>query len=569
MLPYVSWVILRWLVWLLLLPLRFPFLLYGAARDRYRPATALELKVAGSLPDVSSSRGVFASPQLPFLPLLLALEHARRDPKLRTVLIRIDEPQFGLGKAEELRQGLAALRAAGKEVVVHADSLNLVSYWLSSCASRVVLSPAGALDVAGIASEFTLFKGLLDKAGVRAQLAARGRYKSMREAFAAEQMSDANREMLESLTADLYEQLVERVAEGRGIEPAQVRTALDSGPFRSSVAKGCGLVDELGYYDELRKGIDEHKPSRMLGLRRYLERRSRRWLPTRGPVVALVCVDGSIRTGEDGFGPRGRRATGSRRFVRSLKAIADNPRVEAIVLRVNSPGGSVLASDLMWHAIAQAKKHRPLVVSMVDVAASGGYYVSGVQGARIFANSPTLTGSIGVVGGKIEVAGLYEKLGIQRAVVKQGRFADFHRPASSWSTDELEKLEQEIDAHYDEFVEKMAQARGRTVEQIDAVAQGRVWTGAQAQGHALVDELGGLGAALGEVRGSLGLAVDAPIQLLIADRPGFWRALRARFDVAGHLSEQVHESLPGLLSDTLAFGHERVWARVPFELRWF
>lgn len=552
---------LRWLVWVLFLPVWFPWRLVQWGIRRAFPTTALRLRLAGKLADIAPTT-FFGGGGPSLLGVLLALDRAARDPKLESVFVTLDELQLGLGQAEELREALAKVRASGKRVILHADTLGLAGYWVALGASHIVLSPLGSLEVTGIASEFTLLKGLLDKLGIQARLAARGEYKSMREVFSADEVSPANREMLQSLVADLYAALCERIAQARQLPESVVRQTLDEGPFNAQAALENRWVDELAYRDDLQKHLEASGKPRTLSWERYLERASRRWTPLRPVAVALLEVQGNIHQGKDSVGMRGRRATGSRSFIEAAKRVAENPRIRGILLRVNSPGGSALASDLMWHALASARKGRPLRVSMGDVAASGGYYVSAVPEARLFANATTLTGSIGVVGGKWEAVELLDKLGIKRELVSKGRHAAFHSPSVPWGNEELAKLERELEHTYTDFVRKMADSRGQSYEQLEQVARGRVWTGAQALDRRLVDGRGGLLAALESLKAELGVAAEQPVLLERVTQTSRWRLLQARFSPEGQLSQL----LPDVCSDAVQLRSERLWCRLPFDI---
>ncbi len=564
--------LLRWLFWLVLFPIRLPFLTLRAVGARLRPCVALELRLHGTLPDVAAASGPFSPRQTPLISLLAALSLAEKDPKLRRVVVVIDEFTEGLGRAEELRAALSRVREGGKEVVVLADHLNLVGYWVAMGASRIVLAPSGTLDVVGIASQFTLLKGLLDKVGVSARLLAKGRYKSMREMFAEDEISDANREMLTALVDDLYRQLSQRLCDRTGLDAEGVRALVDRGPFRASEARDASLVDELAYPYDLRAEWLREKRGRRLSALRYLRYRRRSWLPNTAKKVAVLEVEGSIRMGKDNYGPNSKRGTGATSFLQAVERVEQDDDIAAILLRVNSPGGSALASDLMWHALGRARKERPLFVSMGNVAASGGYYVSGIKGARIFASPTTITGSIGVVGGKFEVTRLLDRLGITQELIAIGKNADFYQPTRDWTEEQLQQMQRDIDSHYEDFVAKMADGRGLSRDALHEVAQGRVWTGAMAQERRLVDELGGLNDALAALRRELGVAEDAPLECVVVDRPTFWKRVSSRFENHASSSFAPAEALGGALSllvEAQALRGERVWARLPFDIELF
>jgi protease-4 len=545
--------------------------LSGVLRWRLRRPRQLELVLSGSLPDLPALGGVrswlrrSSGPDL--VTTLQVLEAAARDPKVLGLVVKVEHLECGLGKAEELRTALSRFRQAGKNVILYADELGLAGYWLALGASSIRLAPTGSLNVSGVAMEFTLLEGALARVGLRAQLLARGKYKSMREMFTASQMSEANREMLTSLVGDLHQQLVDLVASARGKTPAEVAAAIAQGPFRAEEARALGLVDQLTYPDQLRDelGAEDGKVQHVASYRRLLARgRLRR---RRGTSVALLSVTGTIRSGHDRQGQNGPRATGHLSFQRAVRRAAKSERVRAIVLRVDSPGGSALASDLMWRELTLAAKKKPLFVSMANVAASGGYYTSAIDGVPVWANPNTLTGSIGVVGGKFEASGLLAKLGIGRETVSSGPHANYYSVTSPWSDEELAKVDRDIDAAYRDFVSKMADARHLPYEALERVAQGRVWTGRQAQGVSLVDHMGGLWDVEVALRERLELRTGAPIRWLGMSAPrGLWPRRDEDAELSARFTGWLGTRLPGLadvLDLALDLGGERLLALSP------
>lgn len=544
----------------------------GLLRWRRRRARVIELRLSGPLADLPVGGGLRSwlrrsgGPDL--AGTLGLLDTLARDPKLDIIVVRIEHLTCGLGRAEELRAALERCRAAGKSVIVHADELGLAGYWLALGASSIRLPPTGSLNVSGVAMEFTLLEGVLERAGVRAQLLARGKYKSMREMFTASSMSDENREMLTSLVSDLNTQLVQLCAAARKLPREAARAAIDSGPFRADEALEMGLIDATQYIDQLADevGVEDGKVQTVSAYRRAL-RRGRLWRP-RATQVALLGVTGNIRSGHDRQGPDGPRATGHLSFRRALRRAVESPKLRAIVLRVDSPGGSALASDLMWRELTLAAKKKPIFVSMVNVAASGGYYTSALPGVRVWANPTTLTGSIGVVGGKFEVSRLLSKLGIGRETIASGPRAGFHTVSEPWNPEELAKVDRDIEAAYRDFVSKMAEARGLSYEALERVAQGRVWTGSQALQASLVDALGGLWDVQTALREALSLGASAPIRWVQAGAPRGLRPRRGEDEGALSLAlgEWLRAHVPGV-SDVLELatdlGGERLFALSP------
>lgn len=560
----------RLLFALLLLPFR---VVIWALRRLYVAVwgySVLRLRIHGGLPDRRGSASLAGAlfrdrPGPALLDLLVALDRARRDGRIRVVLVELGHLSCGLARAEELRLSLVGVRDGGKRVLVYLEEAGLLEYSAALGGTDIVVPPSGSLNVTGVASEVTLFKGLLDRVGVRAWLSARGKYKSMRETFAEPAMTPANREMTQSLVSDLHDELVESVARARRLDVEKARAALDQGPFLADGARELGLIDRVQYLDEveadLKSSMRKYRPlelSSYLSLSSHLRGRGR---PAR---VALLEVRGHIKSGSSVPGEDGVRATGSRRFVETVKDVAEDPKVRAIVLRVDSPGGSALASDLMWRALSKAAEKKPIVVSMANVAASGGYFVSGIKGAKILSLSSTITGSIGVVGGKFDASGLYEKLGIKKELFAGGKRGGYFSGSRGFSPEELERLEADLDAHYRHFVTRMAEGRGKDSESIHAVAQGRVWTGRQALANGLVDEHGGLLAAFDGVRSALGLEPHAPLAVVSAS--GERRGFPVRLSWRG--SESL---LPNVLTTPFRlaeyFAGERALVLLPFEIR--
>ncbi|HVW30236.1 MAG TPA: signal peptide peptidase SppA [Polyangiaceae bacterium] len=558
--------LLLWLFGLPSLPIRALIWAYRRAYVRFRGYGALSLRIEGTVPDRHAAPSLLgllsddkAGPSL--LDLLAALERASRDPRIETVFVKLGPLHTGLARAQEISAVLRRVRDAGKRVVVHFEDGGLGAYIVALGASEIAMPPSGSLNVVGVASEVVFLKGLLDKVGLKAWMRARGKFKTARETLAESQMTPENREMTTAIVGDLYEQVVEAIAAGRRLDAATVRERLDRGPFLAAEALALGLVDRVDYAEDVEEELKAKAAKwRPLRLDAYL-RLSTHLVERRKPtVVALVEVTGTIKSGPSVPGRERARATGSRRFVKELRAIAEDPRVKAVVLRVDSPGGSALASDLMWRALTRVSK--PIVVSMADVAASGGYYVAGVRGASILASPATITGSIGVLSGKVEASGLYELLGVKKELVAAGKRAAFFSEARGFSEEDLAKLEADLDAHYALFLSRMAEGRGKTKEEIHAVAQGRVWTGRQALANGLVDEQGGLFDALMKVKSQLGLHANAPLALV---SPAPKRRFPFRFLFRGTASLLPSAALRPLELATDLAG-ERMLAMLPFEL---
>jgi protease-4 len=544
---------MRWLLLVLLAPFWLPrWLLHWALWRRSKRAT-LHVVLRGSLPDLPAPRGLLGLLRPASGPALIALLEglvaAAQDDRLSTLLVRIEELSCGLARAEEVRAALARVRAAGKQVIVHADELGLAAYWIALGASSIRLSPMGSLNVSGVAMDFTLLEGLLRRVGVRAQLLARGKYKSYRDVFTEPALTEATREVLTSLVADLSGQLTALVSSSRKQAPEAANEHIHRGPCRAEQARELGLIDRTQYWDELWEelGGEKDRVQSWAGYRKALHKR--RWLPRRQTQIGLLRISGNIRMGLDRHGASGPRASGHRSLARALRRMTRSARTRAIVLRVDSPGGSALASDLMWRELTRAAGKKPLFVSMVNSAASGGYYTSALAGVPVWAGPTTLTGSIGVVGGKFEVSELLAKLGVSSASITSGPHANFYSPLQPWQPEELAKLDQDLDALYRDFVGKMASGRGLSYEAVHAVAQGRVWTGRQARDVSLVDQLGGMHEVAAAVREKLGLAPEAGLRWTAAAPSTRWGVERE--SAAEELALRAAQSTLPELTDAL------------------
>ena len=450
-----------------------------------------------------------------------SLQKARRDPRITAVLLlpsTLDLPFWG--KVQELRDAIVDFRRSGKSVVAFLEYGGDREYYLASAADRVFLLPTSPLDLTGIASYEVFLRGALDKLGAYPDFVHVGAYKTAVNQFTEKGFTPEHREMTESLNRDLYEQLVRGIAEARKKTPDEVRRLLDEGPFTPEAARQAGLVDELAYLDQLDDRVAALKlnaQSRERIEEEDYRRVSLRSLGVGGSSrIAVLYASGVIASGSSTQDTVNGAVVGSDTMVEQLELIRDDDSIKAIVLRVDSPGGSSVASDVIWRELSitrDQKPSRPLIASMSDLAASGGYYIS-MPAQVIVAQPGTLTGSIGIFGGKVAIGDTLEKVGITTAVVQSGRNATLGSPFEPFTVEQREKLMTYMQSFYDGFVRKAAASRHRTPEQIHAVAQGRVWTGRQAREQGLVDELGGLDRAVAIAKERAGIPADEQVQLV-------------------------------------------------------
>jgi len=390
--------------------------------------------------------------------------------------------------------------------------------------------PSSPLSLDGIATYELFLRGTLDKIGAYPDLHHIGDYKTAVNTFTEKGYTPAHKEMDESLNLDLYEQLVRGIADARRKRDGDVRALLDQGPFLPEDAVRAGLVDDVKYEDQVEEALRAVKRT---GDRRIDSDDYARISPAslglnKGPRIAVIVASGAITTGKSGFDPINGAVVGSDTLIDYIRQARKDGSIRAIVVRVDSPGGSAAASDAIWRELNITKRERadrPIVASMSDLAASGGYYIA-MPAQVIVAQPSTLTGSIGIFGGKIVVGGVYEKLGARIQSTSIGKHAEMESPARPFNADELKKVEEQLQAFYDQFVEKVAEARRTTPEKIDQIAQGRVWTGRQAKQNGLVDELGGLDRAIALAKQQAKIPADREVELVVyPPRKGFYEIL--------------------------------------------
>ena len=444
-----------------------------------------------------------------------ALRRAKSDPRIDSVLIiptPFQSPYWG--KVQEIRDAVLDFRKSGKRISAYLEYAGEREYYLATAAEKIYLVPTSSLDVAGIATYEVFLKGTLDKFGAQADFEKIGDYKTAPNQLTQTTFTPPHREMTESLTRDMYEQLVRGIAESRKKKVEDVRTLIDEGPFLARDAHRVGLVDGLAYEDQL---DDQGAVSKSGTVEGELYGRTRRSMVPRGaPRVAVVYVSGIINSGDSGFDPLNGDVAGSVGLVKAIRSARADESVRAIVVRIDSPGGSSIASDVIWRELTVTKNEkpsRPLVASMSDLAASGGYYVA-IAAPQIVAQPATLTGSIGIYGGKFVTGGTFEKLGANIESVIIGRNAGIESPERPFTDSERQKLREQIRDFYDGFVQKVAASRKMSVERVDQVAQGRVWTGAQAREKGLVDALGGLDRAIALAKEGAGISPETEVEVV-------------------------------------------------------
>ena len=520
--------ILAVLVLVALIGVAIIYSVFRKGEPTIRRNSVLALRVAGVLPDYVTDdplRKFFGGPEQSLTGLVMQFKKAKVDSRITAILLDIDMSGVGWAKSEELRAAIADFRTSGKPIYAYMEFGLNKEYYIASACDRVYMAPPGELFITGLAADVMFFRGTLDKLGVYPDIYQIGKYKSAGDIFTRKEMSDAHREATNSLLDDLYGRYVDAIAKGRNKSSADAQAIIDNAPYTAAQAKQAGIIDGALYRDEVEKELKTklgYKENEDLPITRGTEYRDvgpESLGLNKGEKIAVIYGTGEIGSGKSENSPSGEQSIGSDTMARAINDAAADKTIKAIVLRVDSPGGSGLASDIIWHAVEAAKQKKPVVVSMGDVAASGGYYIS--CGANKIVSQPsTITGSIGVVAGKPVVKGLYDWLGISNEYVLRGKNAGMFRETEKFSDSERQKFEEWIKTtYYDDFVPKVARGRNKNPEYVDSVGQGRVWTGAQAKDRGLVDEFGGLDRAIEVAKELAKIPADKGVQRVIFPYP--------------------------------------------------
>jgi len=440
--------------------------------------------------------------------VLFSLYRAAEDDRITGLMLDMRGVTMDWAKVEEVRGAIQIFHDQGKPVVAYMDGGGTRDYVLAAAADLIVLSPEATLMVLGISAELAFMRDTLEKLGMEADFVHVGAYKSAPERMTRSSASDANREMITSIVDDRYEALLDMLAASRGVEREVVVGWVDQGMFGALDAVGAGLADTVMYFDEM---MDERFAEEDITyLADYSLDRPKR--VNTEYDVAVVYVTGVIMPGESRFDNFQGKLAGSETVVEQLKSVGDDEDIDAVILRVDSPGGSALASDLIWNEIRKVKETKPVIVSMSGLAASGGYYVS-CLGDSIFADPGTLTGSIGVYAGKMDRSGMYRKIGVNREFITRGDNALLFSDEGGFTASQRELFQNQMDEFYERFLDKVATGRGMTRDAVHEVAQGRVWTGRQGLDRGLVDGLGGLHRSLDSAKWMLGIDPSEKVTL--------------------------------------------------------
>lgn len=525
--------------------------------------SVLVLHVSGDLPDYipedQLAKAFGVSRGQSFTALLTQLRKAKVDDRIQGVMLDIKFPGIGWGKADELRDAIKDFKASGKPVYAFMEIGMNREYYIATAADKIFLPPSGDLYINGFAAEAMFYKGSLDKLGIEADVIQIGpKYKNAPDQYTKKEMGEGQREVINAVLDEYYGRFAGGIAESRKKSVEDVKTLIDGAPYNANQAKELGLIDDAVYREQVNEDLKNRLGYKADDKLRTIQGGEYREIPSdslglnKGEKVAIIYASGGINVGRSNDGPFG-SMVGSDTVVAAVNDAADDNSIKAIVLRVDSPGGSALASDLMWHALENAKAKKPVIVSMSDVAASGGYYIS-CNANKIVAEPSTITGSIGVFLGKPVVKGLYDWLGISNEYVMRGKNSGLFRETVKWTPEERAKMEEGANnIYFNNFVPKVAKGRNKTNEDVDTIAQGRVWTGTQARANGLIDEFGGLEKAIDIAKQLANLPADKDVKRIVlpAPRPFFEKFFGDNEDTQSSAEVRAQEALVASLPENV------------------
>ena len=496
-------------------------------RPSIQDNSVLALKISGSMPDYVPDdpfRRIFGGQPQSLGSLLVQFRKAKVDKRISAVLLDIDMSDAGWAKSEEIRGAIEDFRTSGKPVYAYMETGLNKDYYMATACDKIFVPPPGELFTIGLAADVMFFRGSLDKLGIYPDMYQIGKYKTAGDTFTQKQMTDAHREYINSLLDDLFGRYKDGISKARKKSLDEVQALIDGAPYSAAKAKELGLIDGALYRDDVEKELKKrlgYKDTDDLHIARsgdYKQISQESLGLNKGEKIAVVYAAGDITSGRSTFGGEGQETIGSDSLVKVINDVRDDKSIKAIVLRIDSPGGSGLASDIIWRAIETAKAKKPVVVSMSDVAASGGYYIA-CNANKIVAEPSTITGSIGVVGGKPVVKGLYDWIGVSNEYVMRGKNAGMFRESEKFSDTERAKFEEFLKNTYEDFTSKVAKGRGKDQTYIDSIGQGRVWTGNQGRERGLVDEYGGVDKAIELAKQLAKIPADKGIERVVLPQP--------------------------------------------------
>jgi protease-4 len=509
------------------------------------------LPVKGSLMEITSESrfgNLFGSgDSFSLKDILSAIKDAKENDKIEGIYLDVSYLSTGTANIDVIRRALTDFRESGKFIVAYADSYTQKGYYLSSVADKIFLNPQGLLQLTGLASQTVFYKGILKKAGIEMQIFKVGTYKGAVEPFMLDKLSDANREQITSYQQCIWNNILDNIASARNISKDHIKDFIDGGFMFSSAEKAieCGLVDELKYREEAENyikeltGIESGKKLKTISMAK-MKNIKKKVTVKKADQIAVIYAEGEITDSDNipGYSQDVNYIT--EKLVDELIKLKKDDKVKAVVMRVNSPGGSAYISEQIWKQVHDIRKEKKIVVSMGNVAASGGYYIS-CAADKIISESNTLTGSIGVFGIFPNATGLFDKMDLTTDVVKTNVYSDFGDISRPMRDDEKALMQAYVEHIYDVFLTRCSEGRGLTGEEIDEIGQGRIWTGQQALERRLVDETGDLSRAI-EVAAELAGLTDYSVKTVLGSSDPFTEYLKKQI---GEMKTSVIKSALG------------------------
>ncbi len=550
----------------------------GPGREHLRPVKYAVVEISGRVPERIPEIYVLRPDLHTLEDLVRRFNAAAEDNAIEGLIVRLGRFGGGWGKAAEIRNALRNVAGHGKEVIVYLEDAGSIQYYIATGADRIVMPHAGAFMLVGLRGEVMFLRGLFDKIGVTPDFVQVGDYKGASDPFVHQRATEEFDEVMNALFDSLFESFVSAIAAGRGVEADTVRELIDDGPYTVHGAVDAGLIDSVMFYDELLEEIRNRQDAPFELIADYgrqevdsmpigegMQRLLRMMLGMRADMIrdpdpkdktiAVLFAAGPVVMERPDSAMLDDSVIDARLIIRILEELREKPNVKAIVLRIESPGGDARASDMIWHALRRTDRVKPVISSISDVAGSGGYYVA-CGGRYIFAGEGSLTGSIGVMGGKFVVQDLFEKLGLNVEIYQRGRHAGLFSPVEEFSEGQKERFVRLLEDTYSTFLDRVADSRRMNRDEMQAVAEGRAFTGAQALELNLVDELGGLHDAVRHAAAAAGIDADEDVELLFL--PKSQSLLDAIFlgrDIGVSLSPgPVRREIEGLMPDSILDG---------------
>jgi protease-4 len=563
-------------------------------------ATVAHIKLSGSLDELPVAEDpLFGTTAENFKTKLERIKKAKDDASIQGLYLRLDDLEIGWGKVDELCRAIADFRKAGKKAYAFMDSGSTKDYLVAAACDEVCMPESGSLMLIGLRAEVTFYKDLFDKIGVKADMVRMGDFKSAVEPFTRASMSKESRQQLESVLDDFYaKSIVAHIAKARSgqqLTEDKVKKLIDEGPYTAKAAKAAGLIDRVAYDDGFEDGLKASLSVAKVKVVKNYEQAKSKDIDLSNPFallkalmgpskpassnkskIAVIYMVGTITSGKSMSMPYFGGTVGSTTIIEAIRQAEQDKTVKAIVLRVDSPGGSALASDLIWNELRKSKK--PIIASMSDVAASGGYYVC-MSAGKIYAEPGTLTGSIGVFGGKITFGGTEDKLGLHSEIITRGANANIFSLSTPFSDSERKAMTAMMQDTYDQFLDKALAGRkkaGKDMKREDLVklAGGRIWTGRQAKENGLIDELGTFDDALAGAKKASGVPEETEMELLPLPKPAslFETLLESKGEVRVKVDLPLLRDMPELTGKLQSLGGlmklrgEPVWVVMPYRL---